>query len=393
MTSKKHPLGIYIHIPFCDKKCDYCDFLSGPANNQTKEYYSKALIEEIKAYNDLMDDYLVKTIFIGGGTPSSIEANYIVQILDSINNNFNLDVEEISIETNPGTLSREKLKSYKDVGINRLSIGLQSTNNKELKLLGRIHTYEEFLENYHLARELGYSNINIDLMSGLPGQSVEAWEESLQKVLALKPEHISAYSLIIEEGTPFYERYGDKNASDIDEENSRGNGNIDEETDRLIYSKTKEMLELHGYNRYEISNYARQGYECKHNKSYWERIPYLGLGLGSSSLIDNTRYNNEENLRNYIKNSSKPSLLRKNLINLSKEEAMEEFMFLGLRLTKGISKTKFQQEFGIGIEEIFQKQINQSIKEGVLEEIADTIRLTDYGLDVSNHVLARFLLS
>lgn len=393
MTSKKHPLGIYIHIPFCDKKCDYCDFLSGPANNQTKEYYSKALIEEIKAYNDLMDDYLVKTIFIGGGTPSSIEANYIVQILDSINNNFNLDVEEISIETNPGTLSREKLKSYKDVGINRLSIGLQSTNNQELKLLGRIHTYEEFLENYHLARELGYSNINIDLMSGLPGQSVEAWEESLQKVLALKPEHISAYSLIIEEGTPFYERYGDKNASDIDEENSRGNGNIDEETDRLIYSKTKEMLELHGYNRYEISNYARQGYECKHNKSYWERIPYLGLGLGSSSLIDNTRYNNEENLRNYIKNSSKPSLLRKNLINLSKEEAMEEFMFLGLRLTKGISKTKFQQEFGIGIEEIFQKQINQSIKEGVLEEIADTIRLTDYGLDVSNHVLARFLLS
>lgn len=393
MTSKKHPLGIYIHIPFCDKKCDYCDFLSGPANNQTKEYYSKALIEEIKAYNDLMDDYLVKTIFIGGGTPSSIEANYIVQILDSINKNFNLDVEEISIETNPGTLSREKLKSYKDVGINRLSIGLQSTNNQELKLLGRIHTYEEFLENYHLARELGYSNINIDLMSGLPGQSVEAWEESLQKVLALKPEHISAYSLIIEEGTPFYERYGDKNASDIDEENSRGNGNIDEETDRLIYSKTKEMLELHGYNRYEISNYARQGYECKHNKSYWERIPYLGLGLGSSSLIDNTRYNNEENLRNYIKNSSKPSLLRKNLINLSKEEAMEEFMFLGLRLTKGISKTKFQQEFGIGIEEIFQKQINQSIKEGVLEEIADTIRLTDYGLDVSNHVLARFLLS
>ena len=393
MTSKKHPLGIYIHIPFCDKKCDYCDFLSGPANNQTKEAYSKAIIEEIKAYKDLMDDYLVKTIFIGGGTPSSIEANYIVQILDSIINNFNLDVEEISIETNPGTLSREKLKSYKDVGINRLSIGLQSTNNQELKLLGRIHTYEEFLENYHLARELGYSNINIDLMSGLPGQSVEAWEESLQKVLALKPEHISAYSLIIEEGTPFYERYGDKNASDIDEENSRGNGNIDEETDRLIYSKTKEMLELHGYNRYEISNYARQGYECKHNKSYWERIPYLGLGLGSSSLIDNTRYNNEENLRNYIKNSSKPSLLRKNLINLSKEEAMEEFMFLGLRLTKGISKTKFQQEFGIPIEEIFHKQINQSIKEGVLEEIADTIRLTDYGLDVSNHVLARFLLS
>ena len=393
MTSKKHPLGIYIHIPFCDKKCDYCDFLSGPANNQTKEAYSKAIIEEIKAYKDLMDDYLVKTIFIGGGTPSSIEANYIVQILDSIINNFNLDVEEISIETNPGTLSREKLKSYKDVGINRLSIGLQSTNNQELKLLGRIHTYEEFLENYHLARELGYSNINIDLMSGLPGQSVEAWEESLQKVLALKPEHISAYSLIIEEGTPFYERYGDKNASDIDEENSRGNGNIDEETDRLIYSKTKEMLELHGYNRYEISNYARQGYECKHNKSYWERIPYLGLGLGSSSLIDNTRYNNEENLRNYIKNSSKPSLLRKNLIILSKEEAMEEFMFLGLRLTKGISKSKFHQEFGIPIEEIFHKQINQSIKEGVLEEIADTIRLTDYGLDVSNHVLARFLLS
>lgn len=390
MNNKKNPLGIYVHIPFCDKKCDYCDFLSGPASKQTKEEYTKALLAEINAYKDLMKDYLVRTIFIGGGTPSSIESKYIQQILEAISKNFNLEPEEISIEANPGTLSKEKLKAYKDAGINRLSLGLQSTNNQELKLLGRIHTYEDFLENYHLARELGFSNINIDLMSGLPSQGVKAWEETIERVVALGPEHISAYSLIIEEGTPFYDRYGNQSEDDIDE---HGNNEINEDTDRLIYSKTKEILEANGYCRYEISNYAKKGYECKHNKSYWERVSYLGLGLGSSSLIKDLRFHNEENLSNYIKNSSKPSLLQKDIIKLSKEEAMEEFMFLGLRLTKGVSKSKFHQEFGIPIEDIFLKQVKQSIQEGVLEEDNNFIRLTEYGLDVSNHVLARFLLS
>ncbi len=406
MTNKKQDLGIYIHIPFCDKKCDYCDFISGPANNKTKEDYVGALIAEIKAYKDVMDGFLVKTIFIGGGTPSSIDSKYISDILDQIKKSFNINLEEVSIETNPGTLSKEKLKNYKKAGINRLSIGLQSTNNQELKLLGRIHTYEEFLENFLLAREIGFSNINIDLMSGLPGQSVEDFEETLQRVVKLFPEHISAYSLIIEEGTLFYERYNQEDIKDQGESNLVGNGNsncdsnnngknnnyIDEETDRLIYKKTKEVLEAHGYGRYEISNYSKEGYQSRHNSSYWERIPYLGLGLGSSSLIDNTRFHNEEDLSSYIKNSHTPSLIRQDLIELTSQEAMEEFMFLGLRQTKGILKSKFHKEFGVHIEEVFGKEIAKSQKEGLIDETDDTIRLTDYGLDLSNYVLARFLL-
>ena len=378
MKNKKQSLGIYIHIPFCEKKCDYCDFLSGPANNVIKESYIKALLSEIKSYKNLREMYKVKTIFIGGGTPSSISPEYIKETLDYLNKYFDIEADEITIEANPGTLSKEKLQTYKEAGINRLSLGLQSTNKQELKLLGRIHTYEDFTENYHLARSLGFSNISIDLMSGLPGQSLESWEDTLQKVVDLSPEHISAYSLIIEEGTPFYERYNE------DDRN--------EETDRLIYSKTKEILKENGYNRYEISNYSKEGYESKHNISYWERTPYLGLGLGASSLINNIRYHNEEDINKYINNSSNHNLLHKEINKLTKQECMEEFMFLGLRKTEGISKSAFKEEFAINIEEIYSDVLNQSIDEGVIEERGDYIHLTDYGLDISNYILARFLL-
>lgn len=375
---KKQALGIYVHIPFCEKKCNYCDFLSGPANKETKDNYVKALLDEIKSYKELMEEYLVKTIFIGGGTPSSIQAEYIAKILETIKKSFFVEAEEITIEVNPCSITRDKLLTYKESGVNRLSIGLQSTNNEELKILGRIHTYEEFLENYKLARSIGYDNINIDLISGLVDQSIKDWEKILRKVTNLNPEHISAYSLIIEEGTPLYNKYYQHEP--------------DEEEDRLIYRKTKEILQAKGYTRYEISNYAKKGYESKHNNLYWKRISYLGIGLGSSSLINNTRFRNEQDIVKYIKKSKNHDLLHQDIKRLSKKEAMEEFMFLGLRIIEGIKKSQFKEEFDVSIEDIYGNIIEQSIKEGVIGENVDKIFLTDYGLDVSNYVLARFLL-
>lgn len=377
MNNKK-ALGIYIHIPFCEKKCNYCDFLSGPANNKTKDNYIQAMLSEIKSYKELMQEYLVKTIYIGGGTPSSIQGKYIGEILEAINKNFFIEAEEITIEVNPSSITKDKLLIYKEFGVNRLSIGLQSANDEELKLLGRIHTYQEFLENYKLARSIGYNNISIDLISGLPNQSIKEWENTLRKVTNLKPEHISAYSLILEEGTPLYNKYYMYD--------------LDEEKDRQIYRRTKKDLQDKGYIRYEISNYAQKGYESKHNNSYWKRIPYLGIGLGSSSLINNTRFRNEQDISKYIKNSKDRNLLWQDINKLSKKEAMEEFLFLGLRITEGIRKSQFKEEFDISIEKVFGNVIEQSIKEGVIGESVDKIFLTEYGLDVSNYVLTRFLL-
>jgi oxygen-independent coproporphyrinogen III oxidase len=380
MKEQKRDLGLYIHIPFCVKKCDYCDFLSAPADEETKKLYVKALLSEIDSLRDVASEYLVKTIFIGGGTPSSIDGTYIIEIMEAVRGVFesaNLDLE-ITIEVNPGTLSKEKLLDYKQAGINRLSFGLQSTDNLELKKLGRIHTFETFVENYHLAREVGFQNINIDLMSALPGQTLDNWLNTLDKVVHLNPEHISAYSLIIEEGTPFYNRYNEEDQ--------------DDELDRLIYSKTKETLEMAGYFRYEISNYAKLGYECKHNSSYWTRTEYLGLGLGASSLIQNTRFHNEENLQEYIKLSNNYMNIRREMDKLTLNQQMEEFMFLGLRMQSGINTIKFHKEFGIRIEAVYGDVIKQSIDEELLALKDYNLYLTDKGLDISNLVMSRFLI-
>lgn len=381
----KKKLGLYIHIPFCVKKCDYCDFLSAPANEKTKKEYVVKLLDEIRRYKGLVDDYIVETIFIGGGTPSAIDGSYIRSILDTIREVFMVNSPEISIEINPGTVDEDKLTIYKEAGVNRLSFGLQSANNKELKLLGRIHTYEEFVSNYNLARELGFSNINIDLMSALPGQTVASWENTLSKVLALEPEHISAYSLIIEEGTPFFERYGSgSSAGDQDKL-------PDEETERLIYNKTKEIMELRGYKHYEISNYAKEGYECNHNISYWIGTEYLGLGLGASSLWKKTRFNNTDSYAEYMEADNLIDI-RRNTIHLDIKDQMEEFMFLGLRMCQGISKSEFFKRFNQTIDSIYGKVIKESIKDGTLEEKGDYLCLTDFGIDISNMVLSRFLI-
>lgn len=411
INEKEKNLGLYIHIPFCAKKCDYCDFLSAPATEGTISKYFNAMLIEIEQYRNHTTGYIVPTIFFGGGTPSVVDAVFIEKIMNSINEIFHIDFEQLeaTIEVNPGTVTREKLQIYKNIGINRLSFGLQSANNSELQLLGRIHTFEQFKENYNLARELGFQNINIDLMSALPGQTLESWEHTLQTVIGLNPEHISAYSLIIEEGTKFYDRYHENAAEYKDLP--------DEETDRQIYHRTKEILRDHGYDRYEISNYAKSSYESRHNSSYWRGTDYLGIGLGASSLLNGARFSNMHDIECYIaecndakfkinntENSNENNVdnekckledyvgIRVNKEILSLKQRMEEFMFLGLRMCSGISKMDFFQRFGVEIDSVYKEILNKFKNEKLLEINGDNVRLTDLGIDISNYVLAEFLL-
>lgn len=403
-------LGLYLHIPFCVKKCDYCDFLSAPATEDTKEQYVNALLTEIESWSDRAKEYIVTTIFFGGGTPSCINAEEIRRIMEAIRKTFIIDTErlEATIEVNPGTVDREKLLVYKSAGLNRLSFGLQSANNEELKLLGRIHTYEQFEENFLTAREAGFENINVDLMSALPGQSLETWENTLRTVIALNPEHISAYSLIIEEGTEFYEHYREGGDKFLELP--------DEDTDRRMYHRTKEILKEHAYERYEISNYAKSGYKCAHNCTYWNGQEYLGLGLGASSLLNGARFMNLHNLEQYIQlctefrhnaswrnRSEQPEDLRDernpdriglvhNIEVLTIRERIEEFMFLGLRMCCGISRNAFLQRFQTDICSIYSDTFKQLMKQNLITVEGDLIRLTDTGIDVSNTILALFLL-
>ena len=382
MNEKK--LELYIHIPFCVKKCDYCDFLSFPADSNTQIRYVHALLQEIRYYGNLLGDYHVPTIYIGGGTPSWLEENLIYTVLQQVASSFHVEADaEISIECNPGTVTAKKLNVYQSAGINRLSIGLQSTNNEELKALGRIHTYDQFLKTYELARNAGFENINIDLMSGLPYQTLDKFLESLQTVIRLKPEHISAYSLIIEEGTSFAKLYGEGSPLERDLPS--------EEEERLMYEKTEEILGENGYHRYEISNYAKEGMECRHNLGYWERKNYLGLGLGASSLLDNRRYSNTENLREYTECAGQPEKIRKNTEHLTEEEQMEEFIFLGLRKMNGSSEQAFWNCFQKTIWDCYGENIRKVMEKGLLKQREGCLSLTKKGIDVSNYVFAEIL--
>ena len=381
-------LGIYVHIPFCAKKCNYCDFYSLACGEDEKKAYIEALKREIREVaKNVNDEYRVYTIYFGGGTPSIIKAYYIKEILDEIRSGFKLYEDdffpEITIECNPKTVDMEKLLVYKETGINRISLGLQSTNDDELRLLGRIHTYEDFLYSYEMVRKSGFTNVNIDLMSAIPEQKISAYEKSLDELIRLNPEHISSYSLIIEEGTNFYQKYAD-NAPFVKDLPS-------EEEDRAMYELTLERLKEAGYKRYEISNYAKDGYFSRHNTSYWERVPYLGFGVGASSLFEDERYDNVANLKEYIKNAG-VSDIRKNITKLSIKDEMSEFMFLGLRLTDGISKRMFTKKFTFTVEEIFGDVLKKHINNELLIDNGDFLKLSDRGLDISNYVLSDFLL-
>ena len=407
-------LELYIHTPFCVKKCAYCDFLSFPADTNTQIQYVHALLNEIRFYGERMGDYQVSTIYIGGGTPSWLEPELLVAIMDQVYNSFHVREDaEVSIECNPGTVTTAKLEAYRRAGINRLSIGLQSANNEELKVLGRIHTYEQFLKTYELARNAGYTNINIDLMSGLPRQSAESFADTLQKVIRLKPEHISAYSLIIEKGTPFYEKY---KFDMVRQEAGMQTELLPTEDDVYKMLKlTQLVLAKAGYDRYEISNYAKPGYECRHNVGYWTRENYLGLGLGAASLVDNVRYSNTRELHEYIEICHDITILPPEVFapeegmaapernwfgsNLhteasvvSRKGQMEEFMFLGLRMTGGISRNEFEANFGMPIEAAYVQVLPDLQAQKLIEKREGRVYLTDRGMDVANYVMAQFLL-
>ena len=376
-NNRRIPLELYVHIPFCVRKCQYCDFLSGPSDEETKDRYIEALLKEIRAAEHT-EDYEIVSVFIGGGTPSALKAEAIASIMRTLQEQFFFcEDAEVTIEANPGTVDLEKLTIYRNVGINRLSLGLQSTDAEELKLLGRIHSYEEFLKSYEWAREAGFSNINIDLMFAIPGQTGEAWRQHLYQVAELNPEHISAYSLIIEEGTPFAEQNLDL---------------PDEDIEYQMYEDTAEILERYGYRQYEISNYAKQGYMCRHNAGYWQRREYLGFGLGASSLYGGMRFSNTHQMQEYLKESRNPDQIRKDVTVLSRNERIEEFMFLGLRMTEGISEKKFEENFDVRLMDVYGDILQKYEETGFMEHIETKWRLTRKGIHVSNHILADFLL-
>lgn len=373
-------MELYVHIPFCERKCAYCDFLSFPADEAVKRQYTEKLTEEIKKAGAAFRDTTVTSVFMGGGTPSVLDSGLTVQIFKALSGNFRISPEaEISMEANPGTVSEEKLMEYRTAGVNRLSFGLQSADNRELELLGRIHTFEIFAESYRLARACGFGNINVDLMSALPGQTTESWLSTLRTVAEMGPEHISAYSLIIEEGTPFFDRYGE----------GRGEGTLpDEDSERDMYHRTKEFLAGYGYERYEISNYAKKGRECRHNIGYWTGTPYLGLGLGASSYVDGVRFRATDNIWEYL--NGEPGRRLDEQV-LTKQDMEEEFFFLGLRMVHGVSLSEFEKRFGVPAEYVYPGLFEKLIKEGAAEQHGDRFCLTGYGLDVSNCVMAEFL--
>lgn len=383
---KMKKLGLYVHIPFCAKKCNYCDFLSAPpceAGEQKK--YVEALCKEIQREAGTYQGYQADTLFFGGGTPSLLEKDEMERLMTVLRKGFQLEAEaEITMEVNPGTVNQAKLEHYRRLGINRLSIGLQSANDEELKELGRIHSWQDFLATWQLVRESGFSNVNIDLISALPGQTKESWENTLKKVLKLKPEHISAYSLIIEEGTPFYARFGPGGR-----EESRL---PDDEEERWMYETTGKLCGEAGYARYEISNYSRPGFACKHNIGYWTGKEYLGLGLGASSLIAHRRFSREQDLTVYMNKAMAEEDTVVWQESLSQQEEMAEFMFLGLRLREGICSKDFAKRFGISLEERYGKTIEELKQKGLLYAPRQGwLALTDRGVDVSNQVFVEFL--
>ena len=398
----KKPLGIYLHIPFCIRKCLYCDFLSAPSDEETREAYVNALLAEIDAQAPLYDKFQVHTVFFGGGTPSLLTADQTAAILGRLYQRFSFVSQkemEVTLEANPGTLTEEKLRAWRKAGVNRLSIGLQSAHDEELKSLGRIHTWKEFLWGYEAARRAGFSNLNIDLMSALPGQSVESWMDTLESVVELKPEHISAYSLIIEEGTPFYDWYGPQDAASEKRQMEKRKPLPSEEEDRLMYERTGEYLAKGGYGRYEISNYALPGFACRHNLAYWERTDYAGFGLGAASLRENVRWSNTAELAEYLAHAGQTgeeTRIKKEMSRLSIQDQMEEFMFLGLRKTEGVSASTFERLYGKPLEAVYEEPVERLIREGLLlryqkEDGSVFFRLSDKGIDVSNYALAMFL--
>ena len=377
-------LGIYIHIPFCKSKCYYCDFVSFSCKEDKIEQYINALKKEIELYKqELKEDIIIDTIYIGGGTPSFIDSKYIVSVINKLKDSFNiLDEAEITIEVNPGTITKEKLINYKNTGINRLSIGLQTTDNNLLKKIGRIHTYDEFIATYNLAREIGFNNINVDLMLALPGQTLNGLTEDVNKIISLNPEHISVYSLMLEEDTKLYSMV-QNNELNLP----------DEDLERIMYWKVKKELENNGYEHYEISNFAKKGQESKHNLNCWNQNEYIGFGVNAHSYENNIRFRNTNNLEEYIL-----SILQGKDINFriieekqNKLEQENEFMMIGFRKIEGIYISEFKNKFLDNPLYLFRKELASLVEKDLIEIDGDNMRLTNKGIDFANIVFEEFV--
>ena len=377
-------LMLYLHVPFCVRKCNYCDFLSAAHPAEKRDLYVKALLQEIRERGKEYSGRTVTSVFFGGGTPSLLSAAQLLEIMTVIREIFILSADaEITMECNPGTVDLEKLTGFRNAGINRLSIGLQSMKDEELRLLGRIHDRETFLRTYEQAREAGFSNVSVDLMNALPGQTLESWRETLNEVLSISPlpEHVSVYSLILEEGTVF----------DAWAKQGRFTGKLSipsEDEDREMYAYTGRRLAEAGFAQYEISNYAREGFACRHNLGYWTRKEYLGLGTGAASLLGEVRYLNETELDRYLADPLRERQEEK----LSLEDQMEEFLFLGLRTVKGVSRKEFFETFGESMDHLWEAVIRKNVGEGLLLDDGERICLSVRGMDLGNYVSAQFLL-
>ena len=381
----KNEIGIYIHIPFCMKKCFYCDFVSYANKEDMIEKYIKALEKEIKIKAEENKLLKINTIYIGGGTPSFIDSKHIVYIINAIKESFNVkENAEITIEVNPGTVTKNKLEDYIKCGINRISIGLQTTNNELLKQIGRIHTYEQFLETYNLIRMVGFNNINVDLMLALPNQTIKDLEDSLNKVIMLKPEHISVYSLILEEKTKLYDLV-ESGKLEL----------LDESIERNMYWKVKNILEQNGYKHYEISNFAKQGYESKHNLNCWNQEEYLGMGVAAHSYLNNKRYSNTENLEQYINKLLEEEGIKNDIVTVHEEQTLEdkqkEYMLLGLRKIEGVKISDFKNKFVQNPIYVCRKELDKLVKEDLIQVEENNIKLTKKGLDLANLVFEEFV--
>lgn len=381
MEENIEQIGLYIHIPFCKAKCNYCDFNSYAGAEKYIAQYFDALKREMLLYSEKLKDYKIRTVFIGGGTPSLVDTRYLYETINSLRQYFNVEKGcETSIETNPGTLSYEKLLSYKALGINRLSIGLQAWQNELLGELGRIHCREEFSENFKLARKAGFKNINVDLIFGIPGQKLGDWAETIANIVKLEPEHVSCYSLKIEEDTV----YGRKLEEGL-------LVSVDDELDRKMYYIAIDKLTGNKYRHYEISNFAKPGYECRHNLVYWKAERYIGLGAGAHSYFEGKRYNNCTHIESYVKSLLSGKIPEEDVQEIDKMEEISEFLILGLRLVEGISAGEFKARFHEDMFDLFGEKIKKLLKKELMEKDGDRIRLTNYGLDTANQVFAEFV--
>lgn len=374
-------ISLYIHIPFCAQKCLYCDFPSFARKDHLRKAYIEALNKEIINLREKHNNLEINTIFIGGGTPSVLESNELECLLKEIAKlNMAKDIE-YSMECNPGNLTEEKLEVMKKYGVNRISMGLQAKQDNLLKGLGRIHNYKTFKENFLLAKKVGFNNINVDLMFGLPNQRLNEWEETLREIISLEPAHISAYSLIIEEGTAFYNLY----------ENDKLKLPTEEE-ERKMYHLAKKILEENGFNQYEISNYAKEGKECRHNLAYWNMDNWIGVGSAAASYINGKRIKNISSVEEYINSINEKGEAVEEIINNSKNDNMEEFMFMGLRKINGIDENEFKKRFSMNINDVYGEILNKYIDEGLLIRDSGRIFLSEKGIEIPNIIMADFLL-